>query len=36
MTPHIMASIVSLSGGAFVANVVSAVLLIIETAQLRR
>ncbi|MBK8016654.1 MAG: hypothetical protein IPK20_07920 [Betaproteobacteria bacterium] len=36
LRPETMASIVSLSGGAFVANIVSAVLLIIETAQLRR
>lgn len=31
-----MASIVSLAGGAFLANVVSVVLLVVETAQLRR
>lgn len=36
MTPTIMASIVSLSGGAMLANVVSVVLLIIETVLLRR
>lgn len=34
--PSTVASVVSLSGGAFLANVVSAVLLIIETSQLRR
>lgn len=33
---HIMTSIVALSGGAFLANVTSVVLLIIETAMLRR
>lgn len=33
---HIMVSIVSLSGGAFLANIISVVLLIIETIQLRR
>ena len=36
MAPSTVASVVSLSGGAFLANVVSAALLIIETAQLRR
>lgn len=36
MTPSVMASIVSLSGGAMVANVVSVVLLVIETVMLRR
>ncbi|HSO84694.1 DUF6394 family protein [Thiocapsa sp.] len=36
MTPAIMASIVSLSGGAMIANVVSVVLLVIETFTLRR
>lgn len=36
VTPTTVASVVSLSGGAFLANVVSTVLLIIETAQLRR
>jgi hypothetical protein len=36
LTPTIMASIVSLSGGAMLANVVSVVLLIIETVMLRR
>jgi hypothetical protein len=36
MTASGMASIVSLAGGAFMANLVSVVLLVIETAQLRR
>ena len=36
MTPSVMASIVSLAGGAMLANVVSVVLLIIETVLLRR
>jgi hypothetical protein len=36
MTPAVMASIVSLSGGAMIANVVSVVLLVIETFTLRR
>ena len=36
MTPTVMASIVSLSGGAMLANVVSVVLLVIETVMLRR
>ena len=36
MTPSTMASIVSLSGGAMLANVVSVVLLVIETVTLRR
>jgi len=36
LTPVVMASIVSLSGGAMLANVVSVTLLIIETAMLRR
>ncbi len=36
MTPSVMASIVSLAAGAVVANVVSVVLLVIETAMLRR
>lgn len=31
MTPEVMASIVSLSGGALLANVISVVLLVIET-----
>ena len=36
LTPATMAAIVSLAGGAFLANVVSVILLIIETAMLRR
>jgi hypothetical protein len=36
LTPAVTASIVSLAGGAMVANVVSVVLLIIETVMLRR
>lgn len=36
MTASMMASIVSLSGGAMLANVVSVVLLVIETTMLRR
>jgi hypothetical protein len=36
LTPVVMASIVSLSGGAMLANVISVVLLIIETIMLRR
>jgi hypothetical protein len=36
LTPEVMASIVSLSGGAMLANVISVVLLIIETVMLRR
>lgn len=36
LTPVVMASIVSLSGGAVVANVISVALLIIETVLLRR
>jgi ABC-type siderophore export system fused ATPase/permease subunit len=36
ITPSTVASVVSLSGGALLANVVSVVLLIIETSQLRR
>lgn len=36
MTEAIMASIVSLSGGALMANVISVVLLVIETVMLRR
>lgn len=36
LTPSVMASIVSLSGGAMIANVVSVVLLVIETVMLRR
>ena len=36
LTSHVMASIVSLSGGALLANATSVVLLIIETVTLRR
>lgn len=36
MTPAVMASIVSLSGGAMIANVVSVILLVIETFTFRR
>jgi hypothetical protein len=36
LTPVVMASIVSLAGGALLANVVSVVLLVIETMMLRR
>jgi len=36
LTPDVMASIVSLAGGAMLANVVSVVLLVIETVMLRR
>ncbi len=36
LTPTITASIVSLSGGAMLANVISVILLIIETVMLRR
>lgn len=36
LTPAVMASIVSLSGGALLANLVSAVLLVVETASLHR
>ena len=36
LTPAVMASIVSLSGGAMIANVISLVLLVIETVMLRR
>lgn len=36
LTPVVMASIVSLSGGALLANVISVILLIIETVMLRR
>lgn len=36
MTPGVMASIVSLTGGAMIANVISVVLLIADTVMLRR
>lgn len=36
LTPIVMASIVSLSGGAMLANVISVVLLVIETVMIKR
>ena len=36
MTESVMASIVSLSGGALMANIISVILLVIETVMLRR
>jgi acyl-CoA reductase-like NAD-dependent aldehyde dehydrogenase len=36
LTPSVMASIVSLAGGAMMANVISVLLLVIESAMLRR
>ncbi|MDN3516322.1 DUF6394 family protein [Aquisalimonas lutea] len=36
LTPSVMASIVSLSGGALLANLVSATLLVVETSSLQR
>lgn len=36
MTPEITASVVSLSGGALLANVVSLIMLIVETVMMRR
>jgi Ca2+/H+ antiporter, TMEM165/GDT1 family len=36
LTPRVMASIVSLSAGAVLANVISVILLVIETVMLRR
>ncbi len=36
LTPHAMASVVSLSGGALLANVVSVVLLVVETVSFHR
>jgi hypothetical protein len=36
MTPHAMSSIVSLSGGALLANLVSVVLLVSETVSFHR
>lgn len=36
LTPSVMASVVSLAGGAMLANVISVVLLVIETVMLRR
>ncbi|OWW19177.1 DUF6394 family protein [Noviherbaspirillum denitrificans] len=36
MTPHITASVVSLSGGALLANIISVIILIVETVMMRR
>jgi len=36
MTPHAMSAIVSLSGGALLANITSVILLVTETAMVRR
>ncbi len=36
LTPHIMSSIVSLSGGALLANLTSVILLVVETVTFRR
>jgi hypothetical protein len=36
LTPHVMAAIVSLSGGALLANITSVVLFVVETAMVRR
>lgn len=36
MTPHLMSTIVSLSGGALLANIISVVLLVVETSLGRR
>ncbi len=36
MTPHVTSSVVSLSGGALFANIVSVIILIAETVMLRR
>jgi hypothetical protein len=36
MTPALMVSVVSLSGGALLANIVSVVLLVVETIVVRR
>ena len=36
LTPQIMASIVSLSGGALMANIISVIILVTETAMFRR
>ncbi|MCA3131713.1 MAG: DUF6394 family protein [Betaproteobacteria bacterium] len=36
LTPAAVSSVVSLAGGAFMANLVSVILLMVETAQLRR
>ena len=36
MTPHVTSSVVSLAGGALFANIVSVIILIVETVMLRR
>ncbi|MCP3849606.1 MAG: hypothetical protein GY694_05130 [Gammaproteobacteria bacterium] len=36
MTPHVMATVVSVSGGALIANITSVILLVIETVVVRR
>ncbi len=36
LTPTVMATIISLSGGALLANIISVILLMMETAMLRR
>ncbi|MBY4677968.1 DUF6394 family protein [Marinobacterium arenosum] len=36
MTPHMMASIISMAGGALLANVISVILLMVETILVRR
>jgi hypothetical protein len=36
MTAHVTSSVVSLSGGALFANIVSVIILIVETVMLRR
>ena len=36
MTPSVMSSVVSLSGGALFANIVSVIILIVETVMMRR
>jgi hypothetical protein len=36
LTPSIMASVVSLSGGALLANIVSMVVVLLETSRFRR
>jgi hypothetical protein len=36
MTPHVTSAVVSLSGGALFANIVSVIILIAETVMLRR
>ena len=36
MTPHMVSSVVSLAGGALLANVISVILLVVETVMVRR